>query len=311
MSHLEKNSNSDPNKDTLQRFLFESTPIRGEFIRLEKSFQAIHDQHAYPPLLRRLLGEALCVAGLLSSMIKFKGRVTMQFQGKGHLKLLLAQCNDQFHLRGLIKWEGPPDFSNQDLIAAFQEGTLVIMLESGKNEVRYQGVVAWHGESLAESIEGYFQHSEQLATKLWLAVNDTSAAGLLLQVIPSSEREVTSLEKETTQLHWQRMVQLTSVLQPAQLLHINNYALLQQLYPQEEIRLFPDVSVVFRCTCTLKRSENAIVLLGQPEAEDELKKHQKIVVTCEFCNKEYIFDRVDVARIFAEQNNVGPPSDIH
>ncbi len=162
------------NQDILQRFIFENEPVRGEFVNLTESFQTIVTQHDYPPAVRQLLGEALCVAALLSAIIKFKGKLTVQFRGKGTLKLLLAQCNDKFQLRGLTKYDG--DVSYEELIKSFQDGVLVIMLDSGVKGQRYQGVVEWKGNSLAESIENYFHHSEQLATKIWLNVEKTTQA---------------------------------------------------------------------------------------------------------------------------------------
>src|SRR5277367_4669041 len=93
-------------QDLLQRFIFDKAPVRGEYIHLEDSFKEILQQHDYPPAIRRLLGEALCVAGLLTATIKFEGRLTVQFRGKGKLKFLLAQCDNHFHVRGLVKWDG-------------------------------------------------------------------------------------------------------------------------------------------------------------------------------------------------------------
>ena len=293
--------------DTLQRFIFENAPVRGEFIRLQESFQTIVNQHNYPQALRQLLGEALCVAGLLSAIIKFEGRLTVQFRGKGNLKLLLAQCTNQFHLRGLVKWEG--DMSYDDLMEAFNNGVLVIMLDGGPKKSHYQGVVRWCGNSLVESIEGYFRDSEQLATKIWLSVSDTTAVGYLLQVVPAPQMDVIGIEREIITPHWERMIKLTAKLYPIDLLRIDYHSILKMLYPEEEIRLFPSVPVKFGCTCSRKRGADAILILGREEAEAEIKDKQSIVVTCDFCNKEYIYDRIDVAKIF-EGNNL-PPTDTH
>src|SRR5580692_9179349 len=106
-------------QDYLQRFIFENAPVRGELIRLNKSFQTIMDQHAYPKAIRQLLGEALCIAGLLSAIIKFNGRLTVQFRGRGPLKMLLAQCDNHFHMRGLAKWDG--ELSYAELVNSFQQ----------------------------------------------------------------------------------------------------------------------------------------------------------------------------------------------
>ncbi|TAK79098.1 MAG: Hsp33 family molecular chaperone HslO [Gammaproteobacteria bacterium] len=290
--------------DLLQRFIFDSFPIRGEFIRLEESFQTIINQHAYPPPIRRLLGEALCAAGLLSAIIKFDGRLTIQFRGKGKLKLLLAQSDNQFQMRGLVKWDG--ELTEEEFTEAFQEGVLVIMLDAGPNKNRYQGIVAWRGHSLAESIEGYFRESEQLATRIWLSVSEQKAAGFLLQMVPGPSRD--PMQEEIMQPQWQHTIKLTSQLNADAMLHEDFETLLRMLYPTEEIRVFPATPVTFHCSCSRKRCEDAILLLGREEAEEELKNKQVIVVTCDFCNKEYVFDRVDVTKIF--ESNDKPPSNI-
>jgi molecular chaperone Hsp33 len=190
--------------DILQRFLFEDAPLRGELVHLNESYKTIAQQRAYPPFIRQLLGEALVVACLLTSIIKFKGRLTIQFQSKEKLKLLMAQCDDQFHLRGLVQYEG--ELTREELLEVQKQGVLAIMIDSDHlSPKRYQGIVAWQGHSLAQAIEGYFKQSEQLETRLWLAVNETSAAGLLLQVLPKEKPELYSHD-------WEHLIYLTETL---------------------------------------------------------------------------------------------------
>jgi len=283
--------------DSLQRFLFENAPVRGELVHLNESYQTIVQQHAYPPLIRQLLGEALLVACLLTAIIKFKGRLTVQFKGTGKLKLLLAQCDDEFHLRGLVQHEG--DLTPEELVGTQKQGVLTIMIDSDLSTQRYQGIVAWEGHSLTQAIENYFKQSEQLQTRLWLEVNETSAAGLLLQVLPKEKPELYTND-------WERLICLTETLTSEELFQLDHASLLYKLYSQENVRLFGQNPVVFCCTCSIKRSENAVLLLGQTEAEQELEDKQTIVVTCEFCNKNYVFDRIDIAALF--KNNNQPPA---
>ena len=294
-------------KDLLQRFIFENEPVRGEYVKLEESLQTILNQHNYPAAVRKLLGEALCAAALLSAIIKFTGRLTVQFRGKGKLKLLLAQCNDQYHLRGLAKYEG--DLSYEELMSAFHDGVLVIMLDSGAKGQRYQGVVKWQGDSLAASIEHYFRDSEQLATKIWLHSEHDTATGFLLQVIPPADKDARGIENEIINPSWQRIVKLTEAADQNILQQAGYPELLTLVYPDETIRIFDAAHVSFFCGCTRKRGQDAIELLGREEAESELQDKQCIVVTCDFCNKEYVFDRVDVEAIF--KNSEQPPSDTH
>jgi molecular chaperone Hsp33 len=298
------------NKDSLMRFIFENAPIRGELIHLENSFQTIIHQHQYPQSLHQFLGEALSVAGMLSAIIKFSGRLTVQFRGKGKLKLMLAQCDNEFHLRGLAKWEG--HLSYDALMASFDEGILVIMIDSGQQGKPYQGIVSWRDRSLVKSVEGYFRESEQLATRIWLSVDDKRAAGLLLQVIPGTKTELKDqFEDETVYRNWDHIVKLTESLDVNDLLNLDNQQLLTKLYPDEEVRIFGSKPVSFQCQCSRKRGEDAIQLLGREEAEAELKDHHSIVVTCDFCNKEYFFDRVDVAKIFENKDKVPPDQQLH
>ncbi|MHB1948982.1 MAG: Hsp33 family molecular chaperone HslO [Gammaproteobacteria bacterium] len=293
------------NKDLIQRFLIENANVRGELVRLTTSYQTIIGQHPYPAPLQKLLGELLTISALLSAIIKFNGRLTVQFRGKDPLKLLLAQCNNAFELRALAQWQG--ELSEQDLLAALKEGTLAIIINPDNTTTRYQGIVAWEGDSLAHSIEGYFKNSEQLPTRLWLAVNETTAAGLLLQPLPG---ENTLKSKPIVgDDAWGHIETLTETLTPDELLNLDNQTILHRLYNQEEVRLFAPEPVSFKCTCSIERGENAVLMLGEEEAEQELKDKQKIVVTCEFCNKEYAFDRVDVANIFKKQNQA--PNQLH
>ncbi|MFZ2315636.1 MAG: Hsp33 family molecular chaperone HslO [Gammaproteobacteria bacterium] len=295
-------------KDSLQRFVFENAPVRGEYVHLEDSYQTIINQHNYPEPLRKLLGEALCAASLMSAIIKFDGRLTVQFRGKGKLKMLLAQCDNNLSMRALAQWDG--ELTHDDLMASFREGTLGILIDSGPSKGRYQGVVAWQGDSLAESLEGYFKDSEQLATKIWFSVTDTTAAGLLMQVVPSTNKKIEEIESELVKPHWTYAVKMTENLTSEDLLNREYETLLTKLFPEEEIRVFPSTPVAFKCTCSRKRGVDAIRLLGEVEADEELKGKNSIVVTCDFCNQQYLFDRSDVDKIFHDNDDEQPPTNI-
>lgn len=289
------------NNDILQRFIFENASVRGEIVRLEESYRTIMQQHQYPPVIQQVLGEMLVAASLLSASIKFKGRITVQFQGKNKVRLLLAQSNHDLELRGLAQWQG--ELTPEELIADLKKGTLAITMDpETEGGQQYQGIVEWQGNSLAESLEGYFNQSEQVPTRLWFAVSQERAAGLMIQVMP---RESTRLGKMVgEQESWEHLQYLTSTITPTELLELDNAKILHRLYVQEDVRLFPSRPVIFKCKCSVTRSESALRLLSINEVEEELREKQAIVVTCEFCNSEFQFDRVDVARIFKQ----GPDS---
>lgn len=285
------------NNDILQRFLFENASVRGEIVRLEESFKTIMQQHQYPPVIQQILGEMLVAASLLSASIKFKGRITVQFQGKNKVRLLLAQSNHQLELRALAQWQG--ELTEEELSVDLKEGTLAITMDPEMQSAqRYQGIVAWQGNSLAHSLEDYFNRSEQLPTRLWFAVNQERAAGLLIQVMPHESTKFKKVQER--QNDWEHIEHLTATITPDELLNLDNAILLQRLYVEEDVRLFSPRPVIFHCACSQARSESALRLLSKEEIEEELHEKQSVVVTCEFCNKSFEFDRVDVARIFKQ-----------
>jgi molecular chaperone Hsp33 len=173
---------------------------------------------------------------------------------------------------------------------------LAIIISPDTVVTPHQGIVEWQGESFSQSVEVYFRDSEQLPTRLWLAINDTTAVGLLLQMMPKKgEQKSKCIEGDDD---WERMIHLTKTITPEELLLLDNQTILYRLYSQEKIEVFPSMPVTFGCTCSIERGENSILMLGQEEIEQELEDKKKIVVICEFCNKEYVFDRVDIAYLF-------------
>ncbi|MFL6652447.1 MAG: Hsp33 family molecular chaperone HslO, partial [Sulfurifustaceae bacterium] len=92
--------------DNLQRFVFEDAPIRGEIVRLDATYRAVLDRRDYPPAVREVLGEMMAASALLASTLKFEGKLIMQIQGGGPIKLLMAECTDSGAMRALAQWHG-------------------------------------------------------------------------------------------------------------------------------------------------------------------------------------------------------------
>ena len=291
------------NQDKLQRFIFENIYVRGQLAYLNESYRTILAQQEYPPSIKELVGEALVLVSLLTGMIKFKGRLSIQFQGKSGLKLLVAQATEDLAIRALAQWDGELD--ETQLLQELNNGVLAIIMDPDATTQRYQGMVSFKNNSLVASIEGYFQDSEQLPTRIWLAQTESKAAGLLLQTLPAPNGDTQALIDVRPM--WEHLVHLTNTVRAEELLELSPETLLHRLYVEEDIRLFEPVPIAFKCTCSLARGQNAILLLGRQEAEEELTARQVIVVKCDFCNTDYTFDRVDVETIF-RQGGMPPPS---
>jgi molecular chaperone Hsp33 len=279
-------------EDSFRRFLFEDSGVRGEIVRLDNSWKSVLERHPYPNSVSTQLGQALAAVLLLSATIKFKGALILQAQSEGPLHTLVVQATDQRAVRGIAHWRG--DVPVGPLPDVFGPGRLVFTIQNEGAEP-YQAVIDLEGDTLASAIEQYFARSEQLATRLWLAADEHHAAGLFLQELPASHREPDD---------WTRVTMLADTVTDGELLTLPSARLLYRLFNEERVRLFEPEAVTFRCTCSRDRIERVLLAVGRSELEDILDKEKTIEVHCDFCNRLYQFDAVDIGSLFADDHRV-------
>ena len=283
-------------RDLLQRFMFEHTAVRGEIAQLDATWKAVLERHDYPPAVRRLLGEMMAAAALLTATLKFSGALVMQIQGNGPVSLLVVECSTDLTMRAVAKWGGETeaaDAAAATLAELVGDGRFVITLDPGEGKTPYQGIVAVEGETVAEVLEHYMARSEQLETRLFLAADDERAAGMLLQKMPGVH--------EDDHDAWNRAVQLGSTLTAPELLDLPAHAIVRRLYHEEDVRLFDAAPVCFRCACSFDRVAAVLRMLGREEVNAALAERGNIEVRCEFCNQLYVLDAVDVEQLFVTE----------
>jgi len=277
-------------QDTLQRFIFSDSNVRGEIVHLNQSYQTVIHQTEYPESLQRILGEAMCSVILLTATLKFSGKLSLQLQGDGILKLLLVQSTHEQEIRGTMQWEGEcEDKSFKELL---QNAKLVITIDPDKG-TRYQGIVPLDGDRLNQCLETYFMQSEQLPTRIWLAADDNSAAGMLLQKLPEQEDQSDGNQ-------WEHITILAETTTHSELLSLSNETFLYRLFHNESVRLFESQPVTFKCTCSRERCEETIISLGSREIDDMIRDPGHAAITCEFCATSYFFEADQLRQMSAE-----------
>ena len=292
--------------DQLTRFLFDGTRVRGEWVRLDASWQAALDRHDYPEPVARVLGEALAAAALLSATIKYSGALTLQVQSSGPLTLLVVQVNADRSLRGMAEWNSEvPDASLHKMCS---DARLVITIESNSTGERFQSIISVGQGSLAEALDSYFEQSEQLKTRMWLATNHQYSAGLLLQEMPATKTETKTGSDEHS---WEHLVHLAETITAQELLELPVTDVLYRLYHQEHVRLFEPEPVSFRCNCSRTRVAESLRSLGQDEMIELIEEQGVVSIDCGFCKQHYEFDRVDVMQLFVASATHGSSDTTH
>jgi len=275
--------------DTLQRFMFEHASIRGEIAHVSDSYKTIMHQHAYPPVVKALLGEALVACLLLAGSIKFEGEISLQFHGDKRLPLLLVQCDHQLQIRAFAKYQ--EDRPDVDYTNAFLQGKMVLIINQYNKTQAYQSIVPIRSTSMSENLTHYFSQSEQVASQVWLAVNEECAAGMLLQLMPGQDTQ----QREE---FWEYAVVLGQTISDHELLTLDNPTILHRLYHESELRLYPARPITFQCRCTPEKMKQVLTVLGEEDVQKLLQEKGHVEVRCDFCNQEYLFDAIDITLLF-------------
>ena len=292
--------------DTLQKFMFEDSAVRGELVEISDTWRQVQSRHDYPKAVKILLGEMLSAAALLSANLKFNGSIVMQIHGDGPVKLLVVECDSELRLRATAKMAADAvvdeDATLPQLVNQHGNGRFVITLDPQDKlpgQQAYQGIVPLDGDTVATVIEHYMFRSEQLDTKLWLAANDDVSRGLLLQKLPSEGGHMPS-GKDGLET-WDRTVMLASTVKNEELLSTDISTLMHRLFWEETIRVFDPKHPSFHCSCTREKVGNMLKMLGRSEVEAALEDLGQLGINCDFCGQHYAFDKVDCAQLFVDE----------
>ncbi len=282
-------------QDAVQRFTLEHTGIRGEIVRLSHSVRQAIALQQYPAVVRRTLNEFFAAATLLSTTIKFHGRLILQAKSSGQIPFIMAECHSQGEIRGIAR--GARQASSEQFGELLSGGTLAITIQPDKGE-QYQGIVPLQGQSLATCLAHYFAQSEQLPTVFWFASTPQQVVALMLQMLPSRH----PLEED-----WEQAVQLGATLSAEEMLTVDNQTLLYRLFNSFGVRVRESKPIEFGCSCSSQRCLNAVHALGQLEANKLLEEQGTIQMDCEFCGQHYAFGSAEIDQLFG----VGGSTSVH
>lgn len=283
--------------DRIRRFALERYPVRGHWVALDFAWRELRAHQAYPAPVRDLLGEAVAAATLLAGTLKFEGTLTLQLQGDGLVPLLVAQCTHDFRLRAMARFEGDPAVS--EFRALVGDGRVAVTVEAQERAARYQGIVPLEGASFGECFERYFAGSEQLPTRVRLAADAERAAGLLVQRLPPGSGRA-AIEAETADALLAEIGGALGALEPRSLLSLDAESLLRTTLGAYDLRVYEGHEVRFECRCSPGRVAGMLRALGAEELRSILAEEGAVTVTCEFCQRPYRYDAIDVARLLAD-----------
>src|SRR5687767_14458593 len=278
--------------DYVQRFLFEDLDIRGRLVCLTQAWRRMLDGRDYPEDIAALLGHTTALNVLLGANQKGSGRVTLQVQGSGPVKLLVADCTAELRIRGMASFEKqkPVSPSERGLLG---DGRLSVTLEDVKSGQFYQSLVPLEGETLEQIFEHYLSQSEQTTAFLRLKADGGALCGLLLEKLPRADiRDPDG---------WNRVCHFAETLRLDDTRDVQPYDLLTRVFPEELMRVFRLYAVEYHCPYDESKVKDMLRALGRDEVESILAEQGEVVIRNEMCNHEYRFDARAIAELFACQ----------
>jgi molecular chaperone Hsp33 len=321
--------------DTILPFQVAALDLRGRVVRLGPLVDHILRGHNYPAPVSRLLGEATVLTILLGSVLKFEGRFILQTQSDGPVRMLVVDYKTPGKVRALASFDrgrlaAAMATGDDDPGSLLGHGHLAMTIDQGPDTARYQGLVALEGKDLEQVAHEYFLRSEQIPTRVRLAVGEElspgangarhqwRAGGILVQFLPLNPDRARqgdldpgdipdSMERPETAEDdaWVEGRSLVSTVEDVELIDpaISAERLVFRLFHERGVRVFRNRELAAVCSCSRVSVTNMLKSFSQDD-RDHMVENGVIKVTCEFCSSTYEFDPAEVADV--ESSNPSP-----
>lgn len=292
----------------VQTFQLEVSNLRGRIVRLGSVLDDILTAHNYPLPISHLVAENIALSILLSSMLKYEGIFTLQIQGDGPVRMIVSDVTSAGIVRGCAAYDADRFESARKQLSALKtkessqnhlaqylgKGYIAFTVDRDSEKDCYQGIVELKGSSMVDCVQHYFTQSEQIGTGIKMAVGKRDgkwrAEGIMLQHMPEDSKNHTAGIKNAEEDDWRRAMILLDSCTEDELLDQNIPAedILLRLFHEEGVRIYPRKDLEKGCRCDAQRVENILLSMGEEDLEYMAIKGQ-IIMTCEFCSKNYNF----------------------
>lgn len=286
--------------DFAATFQIEGRPIRGRAVRMGAgSVSPILERHDYPAHLAQILGEAVTLAALVGSSLKFEGKILVQAEGDGPVSLLVGEFSTDGGVRGYARYDkdawahlervnkGDAPHMPQLFGRAGRLG--LILVQDNPSIQPYQGIVPLDKATLSQCAEDYFLMSEQVPSRIRLTAEQSPgeggwvAAGMMVQRIAGDEN------RGDTDEAWREAEALFGTLSAAELTDASLPVpdLLFRLFHEQGVSLETGLPVTDKCTCNQERLVTTLRQMPDESLHELVEPDGTLAIDCQFCARHY------------------------
>lgn len=297
---------SQLNTDVVLGVAIPSRNARGRIARLGPVVDSILSNHGYPPVIEKLLAEAITLTALLGSLLKEpQGQLTLQAQTQGGIIDLMVCDYLGGELRGYVRYDRErlaDATKDPGLKELFGKGYLAITFDQPVANERYQGIVPLEGKNLAEAAQSYFAQSEQIPSLVRLAAVKRSyhwfAGGLLLQHLPEGEEGRERLHTRLDHPDWPHVAIMGGSIKADELTDAQlplEDLIWRLFHEEEEVRTLARVSLSRGCRCDPEYVRSVIARFPAEERQAMVGDDGVIRVDCAFCSSSFAIEPGELA----------------
>jgi len=271
--------------DLITRFIINNSSIRGNIIRIKNSLGELKKSLTIPEQLTSSFNEIITVCPMLAATLKFEGGLILQIQGKKSLKLIIAESDNDFKIRGTIKLSEHTNESFRDLI---QDAIVALTVIHKDQKTPYQGIIEVGSGEIKAMIEHYLTQSMQIKSKVFFHQTKNESFGVLFQELPHENEE----QKVITESLWNDIDLINS-----NALSDGPEQFLKNIFTRNDVQIFEEQSVQYECSCNQEKIYKTISLIQENEIYSSIKD-DCIEMVCEYCHKKYTVTKEEIDIIF-------------
>lgn len=253
--------------------------------------------HNLTPLTAAALGRTLTVSTFMASNLKNDGdKLSVVVAGDGIGGKITVCGNGNLCMRGVIdnpeatlplRADGKLDVGG----CVGRNGRITVTKSMGLKEP-YSGSSKLVTGEIAEDFTAYYAYSEQMPTAIALGVKIgktgkcVGAGGVIIQALPfATEEDLVKAEDIM-----KNFSNISTLIEEK-----GAEGVLKEYFGDIDYR---EYNPKYKCLCNRNYVKGILTSLGEKEVNDIIEKEGRVKVSCQFCNKEYVFGKEDADKLF-------------
>ncbi len=234
----------------------------------------------------RILGGLLTCGAYLAALLKSADTgVSLTIKSSGGDGAVSVSSDGELHVRG---------YADGSCTHTLSGGTLTVVREE-KGAMPFVGTCEITSDDISDILSAYFEISEQIPTAVAITTDIGAdgrclcAGGVIMQLLPDADDE--AIDKAGQAFYGYQNTPNALFDMGADGVYDKFFAALSD---GDKYELFPE----YKCNCSEDKIIKILASVGKTELLKIAEEQGTVSVHCHYCNKDYVYDRELIEKIF-------------